>query len=443
VTLALHPGQPARRATARQRARRMIAIAFATAVLCVGGIFAWATLTEISGAVIAQGAVVVDSSAKKIQHQNGGIVGEILVKEGSRVAAGDVLVRLDETVLSANLSIVNRALDELQVRQARLTAERDGLESIEFPANLAEHGDDRDVRRTMQAEQRLFELRGKARLGQKSQLEQRIGQLQEEIAGVTTQAEAKAREIDLIRRELEGVRDLYRKNLIQLSRLTALEREEARLDGERGALVAGAAQAKGKVTETALQILQIDEDLRSETAKELREIQGRIAELSERRVTAMDQLRRVDIRAPQSGVVHQLAVHTVGGVVGPGELMMLIVPEGDDLAVEVKIPPQEIDQVHVGQTAMLRFTAFNQRTTPELEGVVTLVSADLNTDQRTGASYFTVKMSVPDQERARLGGVRLLPGMPVEAFVQTGYRSVLSYLLKPMLDQMRQSFRQR
>jgi HlyD family secretion protein len=443
MTLALQAGQTRPRRTARQRARRMIGLAFLMAVLCVGGIVGWAALTEISGAVIAQGAVVVDSSAKKIQHQNGGIVGEILVREGARVAAGDVLVRLDETVLSANLAIVSRALDELQVRQARLTAERDGLEAIEFPAALEERARDPAVRRIMQAEQRLFELRLKARLGQKSQLEQRIAQLQEEIAGVTTQAEAKAREIDLIRRELEGVRDLYRKNLIQLSRLTALEREEARLDGERGALVAGAAQAKGKVTETALQILQIDQDLRSETAKELREIQGRIAELSERRVTAEDQLRRVDIRAPQSGTVHQLAIHTVGGVVGPGELMMLIVPEGDDLAVEVKIPPQEIDQVRVGQKAMLRFTAFNQRTTPELEGVVTFVSADLNTDSRTGANYYTARMSVPDQERARLQGARLMPGMPVDAFVQTGYRSVLSYLLKPLMDQMRQTFRQR
>ncbi|MFO1146885.1 MAG: HlyD family type I secretion periplasmic adaptor subunit [Alsobacter sp.] len=446
MTLAVHPGPAVARSTARQRAGRMIGLAFLMALLCVGGIFGWAALTEISGAVIAQGAVVVDSSAKKIQHQNGGIVGEILVREGSRVAAGDVLVRLDETVLSANLAIVRRALDELQVRQARLTAERDGLEAIAFPAALAERAEraeERDVQRIMQAEQRLFELRRNARLGQKSQLEQRIAQLQEEIAGVTTQAEAKAREIDLIRRELEGVRDLYRKNLIQLSRLTALEREEARLDGERGALVAGAAQAKGKVTETALQILQIDQDLRSETAKELREIQGRIAELSERRVTAEDQLRRVDIRAPQAGVVHQLAVHTVGGVVGPGELMMLIVPEGEDLAVEVKIPPQDIDQVRVGQKAMLRFTAFNQRTTPELEGVVTLVSADLNTDPRTGAGYFTARMAVADQERARLEGARLMPGMPVDAFVQTGYRSVLSYLLKPLMDQMRQTFRQR
>jgi HlyD family secretion protein len=400
-------------------------------------------LTEISGAVIASGVLVVDSSAKKVQHQSGGIIGEIRVREGAKVAAGDILVRLDETVLGANLAIVSRGLDELQTRQARLTAERDALDAVIFPASLMDKTANPDVSRMMAAEQRLFELRRSARFGQKSQLEQRIAQLEEEISGVTTQAEAKSREIAFIRRELEGVRDLYRKNLIQLPRLTALEREEARLDGERGQLVASAAQAKGKVTETALQIMQIDQDLRSEVAKELREIQGRISELSERKITAEDQLRRVDIRAPQAGTVHQLAVHTVGGIVGPGELMMLIVPEGDDLAIEVKVPPQEIDQVRVGQKATLRFPAFNQRTTPEIEGVVSLVAADLTTDSRTGLSYYTARMTVPEDQLKRLNGIRLMPGMPVEAFVQTGYRTVLSYLAKPLQDQMNQSFRQR
>lgn len=432
-----------RPATARDNVRSIIGTALATAVICVGGIFAWASFTEIAGAVIAPGQLVIDSSAKKIQHQTGGIVGEIRVKEGARVQAGDILVRLDETVLRANLGVVTRGLDEMLARQARLTAEREGLERLEFPAELVSRSDNGDAGRLMTAEQRLFELRRSARLGQKSQLEQRVAQLLEEISGVTTQADAKAREIDIIRRELDGVRDLYRKNLIQLSRLTALEREEARLDGERGSLVASAAQAKGKVTETALQILQIDQDLRSEVAKELREVQGNIAVLSERRIAAEDQLRRVDVRAPLAGVVHQLAVHTVGGIVGPGELMMMIVPDGDDLAIEVKIAPQDIDQVRVGQKASLRFPAFNQRTTPEIEGSVSLVAADLATDQRTGAMYYVARMAVPEDQLRRLEGGRLLPGMPVEAFVQTGYRSVLSYLLKPLTDQMLQTFRQR
>jgi HlyD family secretion protein len=429
--------------TARDNVRSVILLALATAVFCVGGIFAWAGFTEIAGAVIAPGQLVIDSSAKKVQHQTGGIVGEIRVREGSRVQAGDVLVRLDETVLAANLGVISRGLDEMLARQARLTAERDGMDRVDFAPELVARSGNGDVSRMMAAEQRLFELRRSARLGQKSQLEQRVAQLQEEIAGVTTQAEAKAREIEIIRRELEGVRDLYRKNLIQMSRLTALEREDARLDGERGSLVASAAQAKGKVTETALQILQIDQDLRSEVAKELREVQGNIAVLSERRIAAEDQLRRVEVRAPLAGVVHQLAVHTVGGIVGPGELMMMIVPDGDDLAIEVKIAPQDIDQVRVGQRASLRFPAFNQRTTPEIEGNVSLVAADLTTDPRTGAMYYVARMAVPEEQLRRLDGGRLLPGMPVEAFVQTGYRSVLSYLLKPLTDQMLQTFRQR
>jgi HlyD family secretion protein len=294
----------------------------------------------------------------------------------------------------------------------------------------------------MDGEQGLFELRRSAREGQKSQLRERIAQLEQEIDGVLAQSEAKTREIGLIRRELEGVRELYAKKLIQMTRLTSLEREEARLEGERGALLSSAAQARGKVAETKLQIIQIDQDLRSEVAKELRELQGKSAELVERRVAATDQLQRVDIRAPLAGVVHQLAVHTVGGVVQPGEPMMLVVPDGEELAVEVKVSPQEIDHLHVGQAANLRFSAFNQRSTPEIEGHVTLVAADLTADQRTGQGYYVVRIGATKEQLERLGPVKLVAGMPVEAFIMTGYRSVLSYLVKPFRDQMAKAFRQ-
>ena len=230
---------------------------------------------------------------------------------------------------------------------------------------------------------------------------------------------------------------------MQIQRVTALERDAARLEGERGQLIASIAQAKGKITETELQILQIDQDLRSEVAKELREIQGKIAELVERKVAAEDQLKRIDIRAPQDGMVHQSTVHTVGGVITAGEPIMLIVPEADELTVEAKVAPQDIDQVRVGQTAVLRFSAFNQRTTPELNGVVSRVSADLTTDQRTGAAYYAVRITLSESEIARLEGLQLVPGMPVEAFIQTGERTVLSYLMKPFTDQITRSFRSR
>ena len=407
-----------------------------------GGLIVWAASAQITGAVIAPGSLVVDTSVKKVQHQTGGIVGEIAVRDGSHVDAGEVVVRLDDTIPRANLAIVTKSLDEVLARTARLEAERDGAPLVVFPEELTDRVLDRAVQRIIDGEQALFGLRRKARDGQKSQLEERIAQLEREIDGVVAQSEAKARETSLIRRELEGVRELYAKKLIQMTRLTSLEREEARLEGERAALLASAAQAKGKVAETRLQIIQIDQDLRSEVAKELREMQGKSAELVERRVGAQDQLQRVDIRAPLAGVVHQLAVHTVGGVVQPGEPMMLVVPDDDELAVEVKVPPQDIDHLHLGQEASLRFPAFNQHSTPQIEGRVKMIAADLTADQRTGNSYYVVRIGATKEQLTRLGPVKLVAGMPVEAFIMTGYRSALSYLLKPFSDQMGRAFLQ-
>jgi HlyD family secretion protein len=300
-----------------------------------------------------------------------------------------------------------------------------------------------DIWQVVHGEAKLFELRRSARAGQKAQLQERIGQLGQEINGLTEQVQAKADETDLIMRELEGVRQLFAKNLVPIMRLTQLERETVRLRGERGQLIASTAQARGKMAETALQILQIDQDLRSEVAKELREIQGKMAELLERRVAAEDQLMRIDIRAPQSGIVHQLNVHTVGGVITASEPAMLIVPESDDLTVEVKLPPQNIDQLMVGQAAVLRFSAFNQRTTPEINGIVKRISGDIVQDQKSGASYYLVHIATPVDEVARLEGLKLLPGMPVDAFIQTGRRTVLSYLVKPLQDQVTKALRER
>jgi membrane fusion protein, type I secretion system len=239
------------------------------------------------------------------------------------------------------------------------------------------------------------------------------------------------------------VRELWRKKMIPITRLTALERDAARIRGERGALVASIAQAKGKITETQLQVLQIDQDLRSEVSKELAEIRAKSSELTEKRVAAEDNLKRIDIRAPQDGRVHQLAVHTVGGVIGPGEAIMLVVPGGDVLTVEARIAPHDIDQIRVGQKAVLRFTTFNQRTTPEINGEVGRVSADITQDQKSPTSFYTIRIMLPDSEIARLGGAKLVPGMPVEAFVQTGERTAISYLVKPIADQLMRAWRER
>ncbi len=239
------------------------------------------------------------------------------------------------------------------------------------------------------------------------------------------------------------MRDLWQRNLVQLNRLTSLEREEARLQGERGQLVAQSAEAKGKIAEIQLQILQVDQDLSSDVAKELRETDSKIGEYVERKVTAEDQLKRTDIRSPQDGIVFQSTANTVGGVITAGDPIMLIVPETDNLLVEVKVDPKDIDQVQFGQPVVLRFSSFNARTTPEINGTVVRIAADTTTDQRTGQSYYLVRISMTADEVKRLGDVKLTPGMPVEAFIQTGERTMLSYLVKPLHDQLMRSFREK
>jgi HlyD family secretion protein len=428
--------------TRRSMRRHLLAAAVVVCILVIG-VGGWGATAVISGAVVASGSLVVDSNVKKVQHPTGGIVGELRVRDGDHVRAGDIVVRLDETVTRANLAIVSKGLDELTARKARLESERDGWDTITFPVQLVTGASDPERAAIMDGERKLFNLRKTARNGQKAQLRERMAQLHEEIAGLTAQQNSKSREITLVERELGGVRELWKQNLVQIGRLTALEREAARLDGERGQLIAAGAQAKGKTAEIALQILQIDQELASEVAKELREVDAKIGEFIERKVTAEDQLKRIDIRAPQDGTVFQLSVHTVGGVITASDPIMLIVPEADNLSVEVKVNPQEIDQLQLKQKAILRFTSFNARTTPEIEGVVTRISADISTDQRTGQSYYTIRISLPPEQIQRLGEVKLLPGMPVEAFVQTGDRTMLSYLMKPLHDQFVRAFREK
>ena len=436
------PGLP--RPTVHGSIRRHLALSLGLGTLLVVGVGGWATFTQISGAVIAPGQLVVESDVKKVQHPTGGVVGALLVREGARVRAGDVLIRLDETQVRANLDIVLKALDELSARRARDEAERDGAARITFPSELlARQASDPAVAHLIEGETRLFAARVAGREGQKAQLRERVQQLREEIKGLTEQVAAKAREVGFITGELAGVRELYAKNLVPLARVNALERDAARLDGERGQLIASTASARGKIAETELQILQIDGDMRTETGKDLAEIRGKWSEYVEKRVAAEDQLKRVDLRAPQAGIVHQMTVHTIGGLVTPAEPAMLIVPEADQLAVEVKIAPQDIDNVRLDQPAVLRFPAFNQRVTPEIDGVVSRISADVTTDPKTGASYYTARIRVPEEQKQRLGTARLVPGMPVESYMQLGDRSVLSYLVKPLSDQIAKAWRER
>jgi len=423
--------------------KRHLIVGLSVVILLAGGLGGWASTAQISGALIAPGSIVVESNVKKVQHPTGGVVGELRAHDGDLVKAGDVVVRLDDTVTKASLAIVTKNLDGLWARAARLEAEQRGLDKITFPPMLTDRASDPEVKAVMASEAKLFEVRVNGRTGQKAQLRERIVQLNEEIAGLSAQEKAKDQEIELVQKELTGVSDLYDKHLVQLSRLTTLQRDAARLSGERAQYIASRAQAKGKITETELQIIQVDKDVVSDVSKDLRETNDTIGEFVERKVTAEDQLRRVDIRAPQAGMVLQSSVHTVGGVITAGDAIMLIVPQADDLQVEAKVNPQDIDKLQLGQKTLLRLSAFNQRTTPELNGVVTRVSPDTTTDQRTGQPYYTIRVSMPPEEIQRLGDVKLIPGMPVEAFVQTGDRTLLSYLIKPLSDQLMRAFREK
>ena len=410
----------------------------------VFGLGGFAAAYEIAGAVLAGGYVVVDGSAKRVQHPTGGVVGQILVKDGVIVREGDVVLRLDETVTRSNLMLILKQLDELEVRQLRLKAERDGRDDFDLPASLASRGGNTEFAETLAAEHRLFSSRRTARSGLKAQLRERMAQLGQEIGGLTIQSDAKAREIGFVLTELEGSKSLWEKNLYPITKYTAIQRDAARLEGERGQLVSQAAQARGRIAEIALQIEQIDQDLQAEVMRDLRDLQGKLAELSEKKVTADDQLNRVELKAPQAGVVHQLTVHTVGGVIQAGETIMQIVPQEEELVVEVKLSPTDIDMVHVGQVAFIRFSALNQRTTPEIEGIVQRVSADLSRDQsQPTQAFYTVRVALTKSGLVQLKGVSLVPGMPAEVQLTTGYRTMLSYLMKPMSDQLVRAFRER
>ena len=443
IAAAVGLGQAGPTTDASESIRRHILVGSILVGVLVIGLGGWATTAQISGALIAQGSIVVDTNVKKVQHPTGGVVGELFVRDGDHVKAGDVLLRLDETVTRANLAIVNKGLIELYARKARLAAERDGADAMAVPPELTNRQNEPDVKEALASERKLFDLRHQDRLGQKQQLQERITQLQQQISGLASQQAAKDKGIALTEQELGGVRDLWQKNLVQLNRLTSLQRDEARLEGERCQIIAQAAEAKGKIAEIQLQIIQVDQDLSSDVAKELREIDGKIGEYVERKVTAEDQLKRTDIRAPQDGIVFQSTANTVGGVVAAGDPIMLIVPESDNLTVEVKVDPKDIDQVQLGQTVVLRFTSFNVRTTPEINGTVSRIAADTTTDQRTGQSYYLVRIAMPAQELKRLGDVKLTPGMPVEAFIETGERTMMSYLIKPLHDQLMRAFREK
>ncbi len=431
------------RPTASQSSLRRHIVFVGVLGLClVGGVGGWAATATLSNAVVGEASVIIEENVKKVQHLTGGIVSELTAKEGAHVAAGDVLLRLDGTSLRANLGIVDSTLAQLYARRARLEAERLGKETFSAE-DLAASGIDLEARKTLvDGEVQLFRTRRSALTGMKKQLEERKGQLAEEIAGLVIQIKAIDDATTLIDQEYQAINSLYEQQLVTMQRVNALKRQRVELDGNRGQRMAVKAQAEGRINEINLQILQLDEDRRSENAKDLTELEAQVAEMEERRVALTDQLKRLDVRAPMDGRIYQLAVHTEGGVVNPGEALMLLAPDRRDLTVEARIAPRNIDQVRPGQAVEIRFSAFDQRTTPEVEGDVVAVSPDIVTDQRTGIGYYPVRVRPNAESLAKLPNLALYPGMPAEVFIKVADRSVISYFAKPLSDQISHTFRE-
>ncbi len=410
--------------------------------LLIGGLGGWMAFASIAGAVIASGTVVVENNLKRVQHREGGIVGQIFVKDGDSVEAGSLLIRLDDTLTRANLAIITKQIDELLSRQARLETERDGRSTFIIPEILATRSNEADIAKLITGEETLFIARQETLASQKEQLAERIGQLREEIRGLAAQELSKQEQSGLIRSEIVDLQELFKKGFVPKARILALQREAARLKGESARLISDIARTKGRISETRIQLSQVDQNTRAEVVQELRDSQARLAELTQRKIAAEDQLKRMDIRAPKSGIVLQLAVHTIGGVIAGGETIMMIVPREGNLTVEVQVMPTDIDQLQMGQSVVLRFPSFNQRTTPELNGSISTIAADLTRDRVTGAQYFVARIKLPIKEIKKLGSNNLRPGMPVEAFMQTGERTALSYLIKPIADQIMRAFRE-
>lgn len=413
------------------------ALVMALLVLGIGG---WAASAHLSGAVIASGTVAVERHVKKVQHRDGGIVSLINVRNGDQVEAGSVLLRLDDTQIRAEIAIIDGQLTEFAARTARLVAERDGQDQFVLPADFVNTRKDADA--VVSSEQRLFNENRKTRASHKEQLSLRIEQLDVEISGLTVQRDAKKGELELIEKELAQIRKLHSEHLTPVSRVYSMEREAKRLGGEHGALVAQIARAQGQISEIKVQLIGIDQTMRSDAQREIRSIEVKIAELKERRAAAQDRLDRIELRASVSGVVHELAVHTIGGVITPAEQVLVIVPQSDDLIVEARFSATDIDQVIPGRATRLVFSAFAAEKAPEISGQVIHVAADASKDERTGAPYFAGRIAIKPGELKKLGELKLVPGMPVEIFVSTGDRTVFSYLTKPIRDQFNRSMRE-
>jgi HlyD family type I secretion membrane fusion protein len=420
--------------------QRRIGLGLAVIGGVFGGLGLWSVTATLDGAVMAGGTVQVEAARKKVQHLEGGIVKEIRVRDGDAVLEGDILIRLDDTSVGANLRLMQGQSAELAVRRYRLLAERDGTD-LALPRVINVRSDERGATDILAGQRALFEARRASRLVEIDLLRQQVLQLESQIDGLRRQEASKVRQIAFFDDELTGLRTLFAQGLTPKSRLLAVEREAERARGELATLAAGIAGGQTKVKETELAILRVDRSFQEKVADELRAVEAELNTQREKLVGAADQSQRSEIRAPRRGRVLNLAVHNPGSVIRPGETVMEIVPDDDTLVIGARVAPHDIDNVLPGAAATVRLSAFNQRTTPELTGAVQRVSADLVSDPATHESYYQAVVEVPPHEAARLHGLALKPGMPAEVFIRTGARTPLGYLIKPLTDSFARALR--
>ncbi|WP_193746491.1 HlyD family type I secretion periplasmic adaptor subunit [Ruegeria sp. ANG-R] len=415
----------------------------AIAVLAIG-FGGWATTARMSGAVVTSGNVVVSSDLRAVQHPDGGIVGDIHVRDGDRVLAGDVVLTLDDQLLSGSQALVDDRLVAIKAQLARLTAERDGLDDLVLSDELMSRKDEAKVQRALASQRAVMEARRLSQDGEVAALTEQITQIEQEIIGLEAQRDAAEEEIELIESELAGQQQLLEKGLTPETRVTALKRQRSGLVGNSGGLISRIAVARGRISETRINILQLEKTFREQVMNEISALEVELDGLKERRSAAELQLARVDLRAPTDGIVHEMMVHTVGGVVSPGETLMQIVPEGDGLVVTASVMPQDINNVAVGQSASVIIAAFDQHIVSRLDGNVEFVSADLKTDPISGMPYYEARVALDEDAFALLEErqLNLLPGMPAEVYIATGERTLFEYLIDPLSKQIRTTFRE-
>lgn len=426
-----------------QRLHLLAASAFAIVCIFVIGFGAWAIHAPLESAAIAGGAIEAESSRKTIQHLEGGIVARILVKDGDEVTAGQVLIRLDDTKARATAQVLQGQLWDAQAREARLLAERDGRETVQFPLALRQAAKNNpDVEEIIAGQVKIFDTRRKLQSSRIEVIQQRKAQTEREIIGLHFQEEAAKKRAEIIKEEVSAIAPLVAKGLQTKPRLLQLEREQAEIDGRRGDTLAQISRAEQSVGESQAMILKLESDLHTEVAQTLRDTQVQISQLLERIQAATDVLARTEIRAPEAGTITDLRIHTPGGVIAAGEPLMDLVPRQDRLIVKVHVKPEDIDLVRPGLEAHVRLLSYKHRRVPPVEGVLTYVSADRLVDKETELAYYVARVRMNETSLQELPEVEVMPGMPVEVLIKTGEFTVANYVFRPVLDSFNRAFRE-